>query len=64
MILEGRERKGHPLTLGLIETAEPHEYMIYQGLKLPATNGKYTSSEMFGEVDNRTSWQTDGKGQH
>jgi len=55
-----RERKGHPSTSRLVETAEPDEY--FQRLESPSTNGEYTSSEMFGEADSRTGWKTDGKG--
>ena len=55
-----RERKGHPSTSRLVETAEPHEY--FQKLESPSINDEYTSSEMFGEADSRTGWKTDGKG--
>jgi len=55
-----RERKGHPLTPRLVETAEPREY--FQRLESPSTKGEYTSSEMFGEADSRTGWKMDGKG--
>jgi len=55
-----RERKGHPSTSRLVEPAEPHEY--FQRLESPSTKGEYTSSEMFGEADSRTSWKMDGKG--
>jgi len=57
-ILEGRERKGHPSTSRLVETAEPLEYI--QRLELPSTNSEYTSLEMFREADGRTGWKTDG----
>jgi len=54
-----RERKGHPSTSRLVETAGPHEY--FQKLESPSTNGQYTSSEMFRKADSRTGWKTDGK---
>jgi len=59
-MLEGRERKGHPSSSRLVETAEPHEY--FQRLESLSINGEYTSSEMFGKADSRTGWKTDGGG--